>query len=80
LISAIPLIKISPAKEQGEVYNELLRIPEVVDAHVVFGEYGLIAKIKTKNFNAFVEIVNENIEIITGVIDTKVNFYPVGRK
>ncbi len=79
MISAILLIKISPAKEQ-EVYNELLRIPEVVDAHVVFGEYDLIAKIKTKNFTSLVELINENIETIPGVIDTKVNFYPVGRK
>ena len=79
MISAILLIKISPVKEQ-EVYNELLRIPEVVDAQVVFGEYDLIAKIKTKNFNALVQLVNENIETIPGVIDTKINFYPVGRK
>ena len=79
LISAILLIKISPAKEQ-EVYNELLRIPEVVDAHVVFGEYDLIAKIKTKSFNALVQLIDENIEVIPGVIDMKVNFYPVGRK
>ena len=79
LISAILLIKISPAKEQ-EVYNELLQIPEVVDAHVVFGEYDLIAKVKTKNFNALVELINENIENIPGIIVTKVNFYPVGRK
>ena len=79
MISAILLIKISPAKEQ-EVYNELLRIPEVVDAHVVFGEYDLIAKIKTKSFNALVQLIDENIEVIPGVIDMKVNFYPVGRK
>ncbi len=79
LVSAIILIKISPSKEQ-EVHDELLRIPEVVDAHVVFGEYDLIAKIKTKNFNALVEIVNENIGAIPDVIDTKINFYPVGRK
>ena len=79
LISAILLIKISPTKEQ-EVYNELLRIPEVVDAHVVFGEYDLIAKIKTKNFNALVQLVSESIGTIPGIIDTKVNFYPVGRE
>jgi DNA-binding Lrp family transcriptional regulator len=59
LFTVILLIKISPAKEQ-EVYNEILRIPEVVDAHVVFGEYDLIAKIKTKSFNALVQLVNEN--------------------
>ncbi len=79
MITAILLIKISPTKEQ-EIYNELLRIPEVVDVHMVFGEYDLIAKIKTKNFNALVQLVNEDIEAIPGVMDTRVNFYPVGRK
>ena len=79
MITAILLIKISPAKEQ-EVYDKLFRIPEVLDAYIVFGEYDLIAKIKTKNFNTLAEIVNENIENIPSVIDTKVNFYPVGRK
>jgi len=79
VITAILLIKISPAKEQ-EVYDKLFRIPEVLDAYIVFGEYDLIAKIKTKNFNTLAEIVNENIENIPSVIDTKVNFYPVGRK
>lgn len=78
-MSAVLLMKISPMKEQ-EVYNELLRMLEVVDAHVVFGEYNLIAQIKTKNFISLVQLVNENIETIPGIIDIKVNFCPVRGK
>ena len=44
------LISTAPAKEH-EVYNELLKVKEVVELHPLFGEYDLIAKIEAEDFN-----------------------------
>jgi len=64
------LISTAPAKEH-EVYNELLKVKEIVELHPLFGEYDLIAKIETEDFNALGEIVVDSIRSIPGVIDTK---------
>lgn len=64
------LISTAPGKEH-EVYNALKNIPEIVELHPLFGEFDLIAKIETKDFNELGEIVVEKIRMIDGVIDTK---------
>ncbi|ADD08300.1 Lrp/AsnC ligand binding domain-containing protein [Candidatus Aciduliprofundum boonei] len=64
------LISTAPGKEH-EVYNELKKIPEIVELHPLFGEFDLIAKLDTKDFNELGTIVVEKIRMIDGVIDTK---------
>ena len=64
------LISTAPGKEH-EVYNELKKIPEIIELHPLFGEFDLIAKLETKDFNELGEIVVEKIRMIDGVIDTK---------
>jgi DNA-binding Lrp family transcriptional regulator len=64
------LISTAPAKEH-EVYNELLKLKEIVELHPLFGEYDLIAKIESEDFNQLGQIVVDKIRTIKGVIDTK---------
>jgi len=64
------LISTAPAKEH-EVYNELLKVKVIVELHPLFGEYDLIAKIETEDFNVLVQVVVDKIRSIAGVIDTK---------
>jgi len=64
------LISTAPAKEH-DVYNELLKVAEIVELHPLFGEYDLIAKSEAEDFNALGEIVIDRIRAISGVIDTK---------
>ncbi len=64
------LISTAPGKEH-EVYNELKKIPEIIELHPLFGEFDLIAKLETKDFNELGTIVVEKIRMIDGVIDTK---------
>jgi DNA-binding Lrp family transcriptional regulator len=64
------LISTAPAKEH-EVYNELLKVKEVVELHPLFGEYDLIAKIEAEDFNLLGQVVVDKIRSIPGVIDTK---------
>ena len=64
------LISTAPAKEH-EVYNELLKVPEIVELHPLFGEYDLIAKVESKDFDTLGHIVVDRIRSIEGVADTK---------
>lgn len=64
------LIKAAPALEH-EVYNNLSKVREIIDLQPLFGEYDLIAKIETEDFEKLGEIVINNIRSVKGVIDTK---------
>jgi DNA-binding Lrp family transcriptional regulator len=64
------LISTAPAKEH-EVYNELLKVKEVVELHPLFGEYDLIAEIEAEDFNLLGQVVVDKVRSIPGVIDTK---------
>ncbi len=64
------LISTAPAKEQ-DVYGQLLKVKEIVELHPLFGEYDLIAKIETKDFNQLGKVVVEQVRCVDGVIDTK---------
>jgi DNA-binding Lrp family transcriptional regulator len=64
------LISTAPAKEHG-VYNALLKVPEITELHPLFGEYDLIAKVESKDFDTLGEIVVNKIRTIDGVADTK---------
>jgi DNA-binding Lrp family transcriptional regulator len=64
------LISTAPAKEH-EVYNELLKLKQIVELHPLFGEYDLIAKVEAEDFNELGQIVVDRIRTIHGVIDTK---------
>ena len=64
------LISTAPAHEH-EVYNELLKVKEIVELHPLFGEYDLIAKVEAPDFEKLGEIVVKKIRSIKGVVDTK---------
>ncbi len=64
------LISTAPAKEH-QVYNELLKIKEIIELHPLFGEYDLIAKVEAKDLEELGKIVVEKIRSIDGVADTK---------
>ncbi len=64
------LINVAPAHEH-EVYNQLSKIPQVVELHPLFGEYDLIAKIDANDFEELGTIIVNKIRSITGVLDTK---------
>ena len=64
------LISTAPAKEH-EVYNQLLKVNDIVELHPLFGEYDLIAKLETDDFNNLGQIVVDKVRTVNGVIDTK---------
>jgi len=64
------LISTAPAREQ-DVFSKLRETQEIVELYPLFGEYDLIAKIETDDFNQLGHIVLEKIRTIDGVIDTR---------
>ena len=64
------LIKAAPTLEH-EVYNKILKVPQIIELQPLFGEYDLIVKIEAENFEKLGEIVIDKIRSVKGVIDTK---------
>ena len=64
------LINTKAGKER-EVYDELVRLPEVVECHPLFGEYDIIAKIQAEEYNKLGEIIVDKIRKVPGVMDTR---------
>ncbi len=64
------LISAAPQKEH-DVYNQLLKVAEIVELHPLFGEFDLIAKIEAKDFDALGHAIVNHIRSIEGVVDTK---------
>lgn len=56
---------------EHEVYNKLLKVPQIIELHPLFDEYDLIAKIEAEDFDKIGDIVINEIRSIKGVIDTK---------
>lgn len=67
---AYVLISTKPTLEHI-VYNTLLKEPEIMGLHPLFGEYDLIARIETESIEKLGEIVIKKIRDTKGVIDTK---------
>ncbi len=60
------LISAAPAREH-DVYNKLSKVPEIIEIHLLFGEYDLLAKIKADDFDNLGAIVLNKIRSIEGV-------------
>lgn len=57
-------------KKEEEVYNELKKVPEVTEAHRVFGEYDIIAKLNADDMNSLGKVVIDKIRAIPGIYNT----------
>lgn len=64
------LIKAAPDYEH-EVYINLLKVPEIIELHPLFGEYDLIAKVEAEDFEKLGDMITDRIKSVKGVINTK---------
>ena len=64
------LLSISPMHEKL-VYEELSRIPEIVEIHPLFGEYDILVKIQANDIDTIGNVVINKIRSIKGIMDTK---------
>ena len=70
MITAFVLISTTPAMEY-KVYNELLKVKEILELHPLFGKYDLLAKIETKDSDKLAQILLNKIRTVDGIADTK---------
>lgn len=64
------LIGVEPGRER-EVFQAVIRVEEVVDVHLLFGEYDLIARVEAPDYDAIGRVVVDKVRIIPGVRTTK---------
>jgi DNA-binding Lrp family transcriptional regulator len=59
------------SQKELAVYELINSIPEVKELHPLFGEYDMIAKVETQEFDDLAKIVIDKIRNVEGVTDTK---------
>lgn len=61
--------------ERGAMYNEavkhLEKIPEVVECHYTTGTFGMLLKVYARDNEHLMELLNEYIQMIPGVLGTE---------
>ena len=70
MVIGFVLMHVSPLHEY-EVFNKLSKLHEVIELHPLFGEYDLIAKIETKDYESIGQLLINKIKTIDGIVDTK---------
>jgi len=58
------------SKELAKVTDDLVKLPEVVDAYEVTGEYDVVAILQVEDIQSFRELLKEKILKIEGVKST----------
>jgi Lrp/AsnC family leucine-responsive transcriptional regulator len=56
---------------EKKVYNNLSKLPEIVESHIVSGECDIIAKLKVDNLESLPNFVANKIRSIEGVKDAR---------
>ncbi len=64
------LISVEPGMER-DVFKQIIKLKNLVDVHLLFGEYDLIARVEAEDYNYIGDIIINQIRKIPGVISTK---------
>ena len=70
MVLGFVLISTAPQMER-EVYNDVTKIKEVIEAHPLFGEFDIIVKVEAADYNRLGEVIVDKIRGVKGVIDTR---------
>ena len=68
-ILAYVLFKVGSGSER-EVCQKLIELDEVVHANIIFGEYDVVAKVKTNDIDKLEEFVSYKVRKILNVLVT----------
>ena len=74
MVSAFVMIKVGAGQQMGwmKIVRECVeKLPEVVEAHCVFGRYDVVAKVKVKSLGELTTLVGDKIRSISGVEATE---------
>ena len=68
------LINVSPGMEK-KVFDTMMKCDEIQELYPLFGDYDLIAKVQTSDYEGLNEIVVTKIRALQGVTETKTLTY-----
>lgn len=58
-------------EKKHDIYNQMIKIPNVAEIHSLYGEYDLIVKISAESTEKLGNIVLESIQSLDGVTASK---------
>ncbi len=64
-------VRLEKGSMYREVVTELEKIPEVVECHFTTGPYSMLIKVYAHNNQHLMELLNDNIQHIQGVVETE---------
>jgi len=64
-------VNLTSTRTHQEVFNKIMRIPEIVECHHVTGNYSLLAKVYTYNNEHLKKIIVEKIQSIVEITATE---------
>lgn len=64
-------VKLEKGSMYRDVVPELEKIPEVVECHFTTGPYSMLIKLYARDNQHLMELLNDKIQMIHGVIDTE---------
>ena len=64
-------VNLVSSSTHNEVFEKIMRIPEIVECHHISGKYSLLAKIYTKDNEGMKDMIVENIQVIPEIIATE---------
>ncbi|MEM3402893.1 MAG: Lrp/AsnC ligand binding domain-containing protein [Candidatus Hadarchaeales archaeon] len=74
MVLAFVMIKVGTGAQMNwirKVKEEVEKLPEVEEAHAIFGRYDVLAKIRAKDWAELTRIVGDKIRSIAGVHTTE---------
>ena len=70
MVIAYVLLTTATGKE-NHVLQEMRKVPELSEVHQLFGQFDMIARIESKDYDVLCDIVLEKIRTIQGITSTK---------
>lgn len=70
MVIGFVLINTVPANKD-EVHNKLLEVAEIIELHLLHGEYDLLAKVQADDLEKIGDVVIKKIRAVNGIIDTR---------
>ncbi len=64
-------VKLEKGSMYRDVVQELEKIPEVVECHFTTGPYSMLIKLYARDNQHLMELLNDKIQMIHGVVDTE---------
>lgn len=64
-------VNLTSTRTHQEVFNKIMKIPEIVECHHVTGTYSLLAKVYCNNNEHLKKIIVENIQSIIEITSTE---------